>query len=39
LIFVDECGTEISRHVGPMEEQAIRSELADLIKQSGANKK
>jgi thioredoxin 1 len=39
LIFVDESGVEIDRHVGPMEEQAIRSELADLIKQSGANKK
>lgn len=39
LIFIDKNGVEIDRHVGPMEEQAIRSELADLIKQSGANKK
>jgi len=39
LIFIDKNGVEIDRHVGQMEEQTIRSELADLIKQSGANKK
>jgi thioredoxin 1 len=35
LVFIDKNGEEIDRHIGQMEETAIRAELADLIKQSG----
>ncbi|UCC11776.1 MAG: thioredoxin fold domain-containing protein [candidate division WOR-3 bacterium] len=39
LIFIDKTGTEISRHVGQMEEPAIRAELADLMERSGPEKR
>lgn len=36
LVFIDRNGREVDRHVGQMEEQAIRSALADLMERSGA---
>jgi thioredoxin 1 len=39
LVFVDKNGVEVDRHVGQMEEPAIRAELDDLIKKSGSDRK
>ncbi len=39
LIFIDKTGSEIGRHVGQMEEPALRAELVDLIERSGPVKR
>ncbi len=39
LVFIDKTGTEISRHVGQMEEPAIRAGLVDLVKKSDTDKR